>query len=326
MEEEKWENIVWDSVTDEDLLVKDKDGETILHKAVNKKLLYKIPQEFLKDELLNQEDTAGYNIYTCACFRKCFDHIPKRLLTEEVLLRNSNGGQPLLCKIIDYDQIQEVPTALLRSGILLKHCEPIDTTYLHALASVGGLKNIPDDIYIDKISIKDTNGENLLHATAEKGRLNDFPITSELEELVKVENKYGETPLHRVLLLSGVPKVFLTKENLMKQNWRGETPIHKSTNVYGVSCLPIEHIDEELLSTKDYQGNTAIDDILKNYKKERDAHTMSLLLKKLSTGFLEKTVKENPGVGLFQGGKEILKELGRRKLAQEVSRHKTLEI
>jgi hypothetical protein len=205
----------------------------------------------------------------------------------------------------------------------LTHCEAIDTTFLHALAATGRLKNIPERFYKDRIGLTDENGENLLHATAEKGRLNDFPITEEVKRLISQENKYGETPLHRVLKLNESPKEFLTKENLEKENWRGETPIHKSTNVFGIHYLPLEYLGEDLLSKEDYRGNTPMGDIIEEYKEQRDKKKLGELLKGLSTEFLKNTLEKFSKSG---ASKEIKLELTRRKILEKTEQANVLTL
>ena len=318
-----WDQINWDLVNIEGITKKNRDGETPLHIAANKGFLGKIPRKFLTKETLSIEEDGGYSVFACACYKKCLKDIPKDILSVDILLLKSSRDEPLLCKIIDCDQIQEVPTHLFETGILLTHCDAIDTTFLHSLAAAGRLKNIPEKFYKGYIGLRDENGENLLHATAEKGRLNDFPITEEIRGLVSQENKYGETPLHRVLKLNESPREFLTKENLERENWRGETPIHKSTNVYGINYLPLENLEEKLLNRADYKGNTPMGDIIEEYKKQRDRKKLRELLKKLSTEFLKATLEK---FSKSEAAKEIRLELTGRKILEKTGQTNVLNI
>jgi hypothetical protein len=283
----EWHKIDWKSLTLSDFKAQDKNGETILHKALRLEKLGTIPKEFICDELLKIKNKEGNSIYFLAAGSIEGDLIPKELLVKEVLLEKNNKGETTLCAMIKNEATQRIAKNFIYSDILLERCESMGTTYLHLCATAGELKKLPKEYYLKKLALQDENKDTLLHKLAEEDRLWEIPEESRDPALIEITNSYHQNPLHKIVDLDDVPKEFLTPKALEAQDWKGQTPVYRSTWINGIEHLPTECLTEKALTTPTHDGQTPLSNILSDYDGKYKEKYLTIL-KNISKKTLEK--------------------------------------
>jgi len=129
-------------LTQKNLLMQDCGGNTVFQIAARYRHLHTLPQELLTEENLTVKDMDGYTVFHVACPKQ----IPSALMTEANILRVSNNG----------------------------------STALHCMAIVGGLNNVPRELLTEQnLRTQDNRGRTVLQTVfmeaAWYGRLDTIP-------------------------------------------------------------------------------------------------------------------------------------------------------
>lgn len=316
-----WDRIPFKNLSIKDLKTQCPAGETLIHKLALNNKLNLLPEGILCEELLLQKNLVGDTVYLYLAKHQNLDILPKHLITKKGLLEPNLRGDTALERVIEFNKLEIVDPNLVKKGILLETFRGI-ATYLHFAAMMGELKKVPQELWIGKLGLKDTKGNNLLHWAAE-GKTKDFPICKESLNLVRETNINGETLLHKAQF-DLLPSAYLTKETLSIQDKHGDTPLHRSAWTNSTTYLPIKHLTEKLLTIENKKGESPLYMIIVGYRKQRDEKNLKEILKIPSKETLI-AIK-----GLYIGLEAldlIVNELNTRKILDEIrNKEQNLEI
>jgi ankyrin repeat protein len=290
-------------------------NESLFHEAARERCANFLKKSLFINKLLSQKNRYGESVYLLLAQFGQADLIPKELLTKNVLLEESSNRETPLKRILEKNQIDLIPQRLIDKGILLENLKKLKTTYLHFCMMCGELQKVPPKLWDDKLGLKDSEGNNLLHWAADGGKLKDLKLAVDSLSLLCDQNKLGQTPLHKYPYLCDLPSNYLNPHNLSIQDKQGNTPIHTSIQRGGLSYLPVKVIREELLITKNNQGQTPIDLMIISSKKIREFESFRTLIKCLSYKVLKELISEYPPIEVSQ----IIKlEASRKKMREQV--------
>jgi ankyrin repeat protein len=282
----------WTKLTENELgVASSENGETLFHEAARLRAAKFVKRNLFQDELLAKKTKRGESVYLYLAQHGEANLIPKELLTRHRLLEASDRGESPLYKIIEHGHLELVNEDLIKGGILLEKTGMLQTNYIHFCAMCGELKKVPKEIWIDELGLTDSSGNNLMHWAADGSRLKDYEVTKKSIELIKQQNRFGESPLHRTPYLSEVPQEYLYEEALLLKNDEGNTPIHKSARSAGAQFLPTSQMTEKILITKNNKGETPLDIIKNTYNNNRDYPNFEKLVKCLSNKTLKELLK-----------------------------------
>jgi hypothetical protein len=308
----QWKHIPFDKLTKENLKEKCSTGETLIHKLALDNKLNLLPKGFLSEELLLEKDQKADNAYIYLARQQKLDTLPKELITKKGLLSENKRGETPLERIIEFNKLETIDLNFIKEGILLEKFRGLGT-YLHFAAMNGELKKIPKNLWEDKLGLKDSRKCTVLHWAAE-GKPEDFPICKESLKLINSQNIDGETPLHKAQLKS-LPPEYLTKENLSVQDKYGDTPLHKSAWTNSTTYLPIKQLDENLITIKNKRGQNLLHMIALGYQKQRDEQNLKEIIKILS----RETLMGVKGLNVKQEALNVIvKELNKRAILSKI--------
>jgi hypothetical protein len=290
--------------------------------------LKKIPKHLLCHEVLSQKTKNQASVYFYIANAGGINRLPKELLTKEVLLDKTKENETVLFELINKKQLEVIPSRLIEEDILLETYQPLKVPYLHICAMLGEIKKIPQQLWIDKMGIVDEGGNNLLHWAAD-GIFEGYPVTPTTKELMLVQNKHGETPLHKARDLSTIPKEFLTANSLSILDNQNRTPIYWAAYRGTESFLELWKelsqslpLKEDLLLLNSKKGENPFYHICNNYNEKRDKKAMRSFLKQVSLETLEKFKRENQNDGI---GKLLREEIGTKKVLRNLTTLHTKE-
>jgi hypothetical protein len=343
---DRLEEIDWEGLSEEDLLEHGKDtpkGEygglegTFLHHlftppkidyGIINNYVQKIPLSSWTTKVLSQKSNLGENVLS-AMAGKAFDFTrisSLKIVTKSLLLERATATPPMinhspeetaLYKFIknkERDALLSTGDWLQDEDILLEACKVSNSTYLHLCAKNGLIPDIPKDIWLRHLDLKDKEQNTVMHALAVSDFC-DYPVSSKTKLLMKEQNFFGETPLHLAGNLNKFPIQFLTQDNLKITDNNGDNPLHRAAWQGSSKFLPLEKLTEDLLLLENKkQKRTPLYALAMNYPEHKDSYETSQVLKKLSI----KTLNSMKSWYIKDGIYDLLsKELAKRKMKEK---------
>lgn len=301
----RYGEIDWENLKLEDLIERDSFGETLLHHLIRikplstpwdadhdnpktehlrvKAQLDKIPRSLIVDKILRQKTKRDKSIYLMLAQAGALSLVPQELITKEILLKNPKDpeseneqddlpDESILFEIIARKQLEIINPRFIEEGILLEECKQLNTTYLHICAMLGELKKVPKELWIDKLGLKDSKRNNLLHWAAD-GVFEGVPVNKETINLMNEKNINGATPLHQIRDITSIAKEFTSNDMLYSKDKNQRSALYsiaqRTPEKFVQFWVERKNLKEDTLLEKDSKGERILDSIfIKYYPKE----------------------------------------------------------
>jgi ankyrin repeat protein len=170
-------------------------GENLYHWCAKKGTLERIPPELLTEENLLIEDKDGWNSFHHAAAQGPLSQIPKELLTEKTLLKEEPIFESHCVHLAaESGQLDLLPSEILTEKILTETYAQFGENCLHIAAENGNLHQIPRSLLSAQNLIKEEMMfKTPFHYICEKDNFEAIPPLSR-QTLKSLEKHFKENP------------------------------------------------------------------------------------------------------------------------------------
>ncbi len=177
-----------------DMMARDNKGWTPLHCAVEAGKLAAVPKRLLDTTTIGVTDNEGRNVADCAFYKGDIGEIPQELRCLSIDGVAKEMKEEAEADKLDHPKFSD-------SDFLLQHppflVEP--TTWFHWLAGLGRLRSLPSSAIRDDVSrLRDSAGKTPLHVSVENFGMRRLPLTWMTREHLLVSDDAGRTAFHRL--------------------------------------------------------------------------------------------------------------------------------
>lgn len=323
----RYKEIEWDNITENDIQERDSEDRTLLHYAASDGYWNFIPQK-LKDKKYWTTSKTGNTVFMSALLHGnkekwgCMEG-----LTEKDILMQNDCGQSIAEDAARRGYFNRFPKSLITNKVLSQATcfTKGDDLIVHLLAKSSQFNCIPKEIITEELlSLKGNYGENLYHILSGERQINLIPEKLLTRKALTAQSQTGVTALHRIAAHRHhlIPED-ITLDDLLLKTTKRITVLHSWAGSSGWINIPDKFLTKKSLELKDDYGTCPIDNIIEDYKDgwasrpQGAARTMDSKMKRILEKLSNEKLQELTNIPSLQvlAKSQLLK----RKLLKEVS-------
>ena len=343
----KFSQINWINLTEKDITEFDENGQTLLHYVAHQGFWSDLPIP-LRDKKYWQNSKDNNTVYMLAFTSKNLSWVNHNDLTEQEILKRNDFGESLVSIAILNNNFRRIPKSSITEKVLTSPfngpiSEDFEDMIIHRIAEHNQTKYLTKELLKEEVlSIRGQYGRSTYHILAEHKQINLLPKEALTKKALQIKDFYGNEVLGTIVKHQpeAIPKEFLTPEMFYK-NKVGKTPLH-----FWAESKNWDHIPNHLLNKESINLNSPnsplaliIEQYVQNIAYEKNENNKLEITKKLSRLLTLSNEDELKSLkvkleasGLDWDTKDleeeniltaklIQKELTRRKLVKELSKH-----
>jgi ankyrin repeat protein len=239
----------------------DSEGNTLLHLAIKQGSLEKLPREFLTVENLLKKNRRGESCAELCCKFSLFEKLPPSIFCEE-LLTSKHGceSKSFLQLIIKSGFLTNLEKTLLNARTLSTE-DAFGNSPLHDAAYYKVLGDIPANELHSKSLLKfNRRNQTPAHFAAKSGELSKIPNAEITLQLFKARTHSGNSVAHWAAKYGSLDQIpcHLIPELLTVRNAHGQTVAHFAAWFGSIASIPEEHLSKKILLRKNNKKNTVL--------------------------------------------------------------------